>query len=77
LARQPGEVTAAVGSPAGCAGTVIAASREGLDVATGSGVLRVLVLQLPGGRPIRAADYLNAHPSPVGQVLGEGFAPAT
>jgi methionyl-tRNA formyltransferase len=77
LARQPGEVTAGVGSPAGRPGTIIAASREGLDVATGSGVLRLLVLQLAGGRPIRAADYLNAHPSPVGQVLGKGVAPAT
>jgi methionyl-tRNA formyltransferase len=68
--RQPREVVTTVGSPARRPGEIIAASRDGLDVATGEGVLRVLTLQLPGGRPIRAADYLNAHPSPVGQVLG-------
>jgi methionyl-tRNA formyltransferase len=51
-------------------GTVLAADRSGIDVATGEGALRVRVLQLPGGRPVGAGDYLNAHPSPVGQVLG-------
>lgn len=51
-------------------GEVLAAGREGIEVATGAGRLRVTLMQLPGGRPIRAADYLNAHPSPVGAVLG-------
>ncbi|MFC3130780.1 methionyl-tRNA formyltransferase [Coralloluteibacterium stylophorae] len=41
-------------------GVLVAAGRDGLDVATGDGVLRILRLQRPGGRPVDARDYLNA-----------------
>lgn len=40
-------------------GTLLRASREGLDVACGQGVLRIRVLQRDGGKAITAADYLN------------------
>ena len=41
-------------------GTVIAAGRDGLDIACGEGALRIRVLQRAGGKQITAADYLNA-----------------
>ncbi len=42
-------------------GTVMAAGPDGIDVATGKGLLRIEVLQPPGSRPMDASDYLNAH----------------
>ena len=45
-------------------GSVLQASREGIDVACGEGALRLRVLQREGGRAITAADYLNARPLP-------------
>ncbi|TAL72794.1 MAG: methionyl-tRNA formyltransferase [Rhodanobacter sp.] len=49
-------------SHAGAPGSVLAAGRDGIDLACGSGVLRITTLQRPGGRRITAADYLNARP---------------
>ena len=48
---------------AGQPGQVLAASREGIDVACGTGALRLLQLQRDGGRALAAADYLNARPA--------------
>lgn len=41
-------------------GTIIAAGKEGIDVATGKGVLRLESLQLAGGKTITAQDFINA-----------------
>lgn len=41
-------------------GTLLAAGREGIDIACGQGALRLRVLQREGGKAITAADYLNA-----------------
>ncbi len=42
-------------------GRVTAAGADGIDVAAGRGVLRITRLQLPGKRPVSAADFCNAH----------------
>jgi methionyl-tRNA formyltransferase len=41
-------------------GRVLGASREGIDIACGQGVLRLQTLQRDGGKPISAQDYRNA-----------------
>jgi methionyl-tRNA formyltransferase len=41
-------------------GQIVATGRDGIDVACGSGALRIRVLQREGGRAITAADFLNA-----------------
>lgn len=50
-------------------GEVIGESPEGIDVATGAGVLRLTTLQFPGKRSLAVADFLNAY-SLAGQRLG-------
>jgi methionyl-tRNA formyltransferase len=39
----------------------IETSQQALDVVTGDGVLRLLEVQLPGGKRIAGKDFLNAH----------------
>ncbi|WP_090208735.1 methionyl-tRNA formyltransferase [Ectothiorhodospira magna] len=41
-------------------GTVVQEGPEGIDVATGDGILRITCLQLPGGKPLEAKAFLNA-----------------
>lgn len=50
-------------------GTIISASKKGIDVATGDGVLTLLSMQLPGKKPLSVADILNAR--------GDWFIPNT
>jgi methionyl-tRNA formyltransferase len=51
-------------------GTVLP-GRKTLDVATGAGVLRLLEVQLPGGKRLAASAFLNARPL-AGVRLGAG-----
>lgn len=59
----------AVPGETGEPGMVMAAGREGIDVSTGDGLLRITELQLPGKRAMKAQDFINAHPIQ-GSVLG-------
>ncbi len=54
-------------------GTVIAASKQGIDVACGQGVLRLLNLQPPGKKAMDVAAFYNGYADllPVGTRLGQ------
>ena len=51
-------------------GTVLHAHADQLLVATGQGALRILQVQLPGGKRISTQDFLHSHPGLQGLVLG-------
>jgi methionyl-tRNA formyltransferase len=42
-------------------GTVVSADKKGIEVACGADRLRLLQLQLPGGRVVAAGEFVNAH----------------
>lgn len=54
------------------AGTVVAETRSGIDIVAGDGhLVRILQLQMAGGKRLTAADFLNAR-----SLLGEQFSKA-
>ncbi len=56
--------------PSADAGTILAVSKQGIDVATAGGVLRITQLQAPGKRAMSVQDFLNANQIKVGERLG-------
>ncbi|MDH5784246.1 MAG: methionyl-tRNA formyltransferase [Chromatiales bacterium] len=57
------------GNSATTPGSVVSETKAGIDVACGEGVLRILRLQLPGGKPLSAVEFLNGR-SLAGATLG-------
>jgi methionyl-tRNA formyltransferase len=56
-------------------GTIVAAGAEGLDVATGSGRLRLVTVQLAGRTAVTAREFASAearHGPLTGARVGEG-----
>jgi methionyl-tRNA formyltransferase len=51
-------------------GQVLEAGKDGIDVACAGGVLRVLRLQVPGGKPMSAREFLNGRPVVAGDRFG-------
>jgi methionyl-tRNA formyltransferase len=52
-------------------GTVLTATQEGIDVACGSGILRILKLQLQGRNPLSAQEFLRGQ-----RLIGTRFTEA-
>ena len=63
-ARAQASVYAATSSQV--PGQVVAASADGIQVATGDGVLTLTELQRAGGKRLAAADFLRGHPVDAG-----------
>ena len=56
----------------GVAGSVISADpKTGLLIACGQGAVKVLEVQAPGGKRMKAEDYLRGHGIPAGTILKE------
>ena len=53
--------SAAAGAGRAAPGSVVGTRPEGIDVATGEGVLRLTELQSPGGKVMSASAWLRAH----------------
>ena len=51
-------------------GVVVDAGADGIRVAAGAGMLRLLEVQLEGKRRLAAAEFLAGHPLPAGTCLG-------
>lgn len=62
---QVSVVNGSVGQP----GEIIAADRDGIIVACGSGLLRIEVMQKPGGKKLNAADYLSGNSMQPGEYF--------
>ena len=64
----PGEPVPGAAAP----GTILAARRDGVHVATGAGVLRLQVVQLPGRKPIPASAWTHGGDFVGGTLGGSG-----
>ena len=63
---------AATAEGSGAPGTILRAdAKGGLLIACGEGAVRILELQAPGGKVMKAEDYLRGHQMPVGMSLAE------
>ena len=59
------------------AGGILSTQPEGIDVATGDGVLRITQLQKSGGKSLPAADFLRGFPLTPGMVFTAPIAAAS
>lgn len=57
----------------GLPGTVLRADpRQGLVIACGENAVEIMELQAPGGKAMKATDFLRGHIIPVGSCMNEG-----
>ena len=69
-AEGAGEPRGRLGGEAGAPGTVVAAGKQGIEVACGEGTLRILRAQVEGRKPLGAAELTGGRTLAAGMVLG-------
>ncbi|WP_165071612.1 methionyl-tRNA formyltransferase [Paludisphaera rhizosphaerae] len=52
-------------------GAVLAATKDGIDVAAGEGAVRLLIVQTPGKKPMPAVEFLRGHAVQPGDKMGD------
>lgn len=57
------------GDPGSEPGTILASGQQGLDIAAGTGILRVTEIQAPGRKRTPVRDYLRGNSIEIGAVL--------
>ncbi len=62
--------TAEIAAQTGASGEIIHAGKDGIVAGCGTDALRIMTLQLEGGRRMTAAEFLAGHPLRAGQKLG-------
>lgn len=70
--RQALALGEAISLKSAAPGEIIDAGTDGVDIATGNGVLRILQLQRPGGKMLPACDFLRGFDLPEGTRLTGG-----
>lgn len=60
------KVSVVASDGASVAGEIVAVGKDGIDVATGDGVITITEIQAPGKKRMSAADYLRGHAITVG-----------
>ena len=56
-------------------GQILSVGDDGVVVACGEGALRITELQRPGGKRLKAADFLRGHALQAGQIFGDDAVP--
>jgi len=77
LKLQNAHVLIAANADKGAASSILAVQNEGVDVATGDGVLRITQLQKSGGKALPVADFLRGFPVVPGMVFTQPAAAVT
>jgi methionyl-tRNA formyltransferase len=50
-------------------GYILKVSKDGIEVATGDGVLLIKTIQFPGGKPLKVEEYIKGHTIKEGVLL--------
>ncbi|SFB26781.1 methionyl-tRNA formyltransferase [Clostridium frigidicarnis] len=50
-------------------GTILDVNKDGIEVATGDGVILIKIIQFPNGKPLKIEQYINGHSIDIKEIL--------